>query len=129
MTCKHEDFNARGDVTFLETSGGYMADVTIQCAQCNLPFQFHGLQPGINMHGAAVSVDGLEARIAISPQGAQPYDDRMLSWQIPGRTVSIWTTGGRSRVWRSPSLRSSWPPWLCTAGVSPTCWSGTACGS
>jgi len=72
MTCKHEDFNARVDVTFLETSGGYMADVKIQCAQCNLPFQFHGLQPGINLQGAAVSVDGLEARIAISPQGAQP---------------------------------------------------------
>ncbi|MDT0482208.1 transposase, partial [Streptomyces sp. DSM 41640] len=33
--------------------------------------------------------------ISFRPQGAQPYDDRMLSWQIPGRTVSIWTTGGR----------------------------------
>ncbi len=33
--------------------------------------------------------------IAFRPQGAQPYDNRMLSWQIPGRTVSIWTTGGR----------------------------------
>ncbi|MEV8535090.1 transposase [Streptomyces sp. NPDC051211] len=26
---------------------------------------------------------------------AQPYDDRMLSWQIEARTVSIWTTSGR----------------------------------
>jgi putative transposase len=33
--------------------------------------------------------------IVFRPQGAQPYDDRMLSWRIPDRTVSIWTTGGR----------------------------------
>lgn len=36
-----------------------------------------------------------EKPIAFRPLGAQPYDDRMLSWQIPDRTVSIWTTGGR----------------------------------
>ncbi|MFF4032211.1 RNA-guided endonuclease InsQ/TnpB family protein [Streptomyces sviceus] len=37
----------------------------------------------------------VEKPVSFRPQGAQPYDDRMLSWQIPGRTVSIWTTGGR----------------------------------
>ncbi|WP_329362534.1 RNA-guided endonuclease InsQ/TnpB family protein [Streptomyces sp. NBC_01483] len=36
-----------------------------------------------------------EKPIAFRPQGAQPYDDRMLSWQIPDRTVSIWTVTGR----------------------------------
>ena len=36
-----------------------------------------------------------EKPVVFRPQGAQPYDDRMLSWQIPDRTVSIWTTGGR----------------------------------
>ncbi|MER6283999.1 RNA-guided endonuclease InsQ/TnpB family protein [Streptomyces sviceus] len=35
--------------------------------------------------------------VTFRPQGAQPYDDRMLSWQIPDRTVSIWTTGGRAK--------------------------------
>ncbi|MDV5147996.1 transposase [Streptomyces sp. SBC-4] len=35
--------------------------------------------------------------IAFRPQGAQPYDDRMLSWQTAERTVSIWTTGGRMK--------------------------------
>jgi putative transposase len=33
--------------------------------------------------------------IAFRPRGAQPYDDRMLSWQIAERTVSVWTTSGR----------------------------------
>ncbi|WP_328839245.1 transposase [Streptomyces europaeiscabiei] len=36
-----------------------------------------------------------EKPISFRPQGAQPYDDRMLSWQISDRTVSVWTTGGR----------------------------------
>jgi IS605 OrfB family transposase len=36
-----------------------------------------------------------EKPIAFRPQGAQPYDDRMLSWQLPDRTVSIWTVSGR----------------------------------
>ncbi|MCT9080073.1 RNA-guided endonuclease InsQ/TnpB family protein [Streptomyces fulvoviolaceus] len=36
-----------------------------------------------------------EKPIMFRPRGAQPYDDRMLSWQIPERAVSIWTTGGR----------------------------------
>ncbi|MBL3667450.1 transposase [Streptomyces sp. M2CJ-2] len=33
--------------------------------------------------------------IAFRPTGAQPYDDRMLSWQTDRRRVSIWTTSGR----------------------------------
>ncbi|WP_151482709.1 RNA-guided endonuclease InsQ/TnpB family protein [Streptomyces albicerus] len=35
--------------------------------------------------------------VVFRPSGAQPYDDRMLSWQIADRTVSIWTTGGRMK--------------------------------
>jgi len=37
----------------------------------------------------------IEKPIAFRPQGAQPYDDRMLSWQVVERRISIWTTAGR----------------------------------
>ena len=30
--------------------------------------------------------------------GAFPYDDRILSWDIEGRTVSIWSITGRKRI-------------------------------
>lgn len=33
--------------------------------------------------------------VVFRPQSAQPYDDRMLSWQIAERRLSIWTTAGR----------------------------------
>ncbi|WP_369254721.1 RNA-guided endonuclease InsQ/TnpB family protein [Streptomyces sp. R35] len=35
--------------------------------------------------------------VAFRPEGAQPYDDRMLSWQITERTVSLWTLPGRTK--------------------------------
>jgi putative transposase len=35
--------------------------------------------------------------VTFRPDGAQPYDDRCLSWQLDTRTVSIWTTSGRLR--------------------------------
>jgi IS605 OrfB family transposase len=38
-----------------------------------------------------------EKPITFRPQGAQPYDDRMLSWQMEQRTVSIWTVAGRMK--------------------------------
>ncbi|KUM96980.1 transposase [Streptomyces cellostaticus] len=35
--------------------------------------------------------------IAFRTQSAQPYDDRMLSWQITERRISIWTVSGRMK--------------------------------
>ncbi|NUT27009.1 MAG: IS200/IS605 family element transposase accessory protein TnpB [Streptomyces sp.] len=37
----------------------------------------------------------IEKPIAFQDTGAQPYDDRMLSWQIAERRVSIWAVSGR----------------------------------
>jgi IS605 OrfB family transposase len=37
----------------------------------------------------------MQKPVVFQPQSAQPYDDRMLSWQIVERRVSIWTTAGR----------------------------------
>jgi predicted RNA-binding Zn-ribbon protein involved in translation (DUF1610 family) len=36
-----------------------------------------------------------EKSVTFRPAAAQPYDDRMLSWQIAQRRVSIWTVSGR----------------------------------
>lgn len=79
MRCQHEDFEARVAVARLEptkatgaTAMHFMAEVRIHCTQCKRPFQFLGLDPGIDLGGARVSIDGLEANIAICPQGEQP---------------------------------------------------------
>jgi hypothetical protein len=66
------NFKAHVGVARLEDTGRFSAEITVNCADCGLPFQFLGLPAGLIMNGAAVSIDGLEARMAISPQGAQP---------------------------------------------------------
>lgn len=70
--CVHMNFAAKVTVARIEDTGKFMADVTIKCADCGKPFVFLGLEPGLNMHGATVSIDGLEARMAIAPEGAHP---------------------------------------------------------
>jgi hypothetical protein len=65
--CDHPRFSARVDVNRFEDSGGFLAEVTIKCSRCNLPFQFQGLPIGLHMAGAAMSVNGQEARLAIWP--------------------------------------------------------------
>lgn len=70
--CVHPRFEAQVNVTRLEDVGRYTADVTIRCGMCYLPFQFLGLPAGSLAEGAAVSIDGLEARLAIAPPGAHP---------------------------------------------------------
>lgn len=47
--------------------------------------------------GSARHRRATEKPVVFRPFGAQPFDDRMLSWQVAGRTVSVWTTGGRMK--------------------------------
>lgn len=80
--CKHENFHAKVDIDRLEDTGQFMAGITVKCTQCNKPFQFLGLEPGVDTGGARVSVDGLEARIAICPEGARPNPLQRMSFNI-----------------------------------------------
>lgn len=71
--CEHNNFLADVDVNRLENKHGeihrYQADVRIKCTECGLPFRFIGLPAGMDLNGAAVSIDGQEARLAIAPKG------------------------------------------------------------
>lgn len=87
MTCRHEEFAADVGVHRLtsEEGGpvtGYTADIKIQCAQCGKPFQFLGLEPGVDTQGARVSVDGLEARLALAPEGARPNPLQRMAFNV-----------------------------------------------
>lgn len=63
--CKHENFSAQVDVHRHTDSGRFSADVRINCAECGEPFRFLGLPAGVDLNGAAVSVDGTEGCFAI----------------------------------------------------------------
>lgn len=76
--CLHETFSAKVEIDRI-TDGergpvtSFMCHVTVTCDQCRVPFQFIGLPLGLQMRGAAMSVDGQEARLAIAPAGEVPH--------------------------------------------------------
>ena len=65
--CKHEAFQANVEVSRLEDIGQFTADVTVWCAHCGVRFKFLGMKSGLDLRGACVSHDGLEARLSIAP--------------------------------------------------------------
>lgn len=73
QTCAHEAFEGNNAVNRMTDTGQFMFDVTIRCSQCGLPFQFIGLALGLDLSGAAMSVDGLTAHLTIVPQGSSPH--------------------------------------------------------
>jgi hypothetical protein len=75
-------FSANVAVNRLEDTGRFSADVTIKCSDCGMPFQFLGLEPGMDTHGARLSIDGLEARLAIAPKDAKPSPLQRMVFNI-----------------------------------------------
>lgn len=67
--CQHKNFSATVNVSRLEDSGRFMADIRVHCEECKQQFRFIGLPCGVDLNGASVSIDGTEARLAIAPKG------------------------------------------------------------
>ena len=80
--CQHEAFSAKVNVARLEDKGLFMAEIRVVCDQCGIPFQFLGLEPGLDLQGARVSIDGLEANLAICPRGQKPSPLDRISMTI-----------------------------------------------
>jgi len=84
------EFKADVGVARLENDegliSGFMAEIRIHCVECGKPFQFLGLEPGLDMRGARVSIDGLEANIAICPEGTRPSPLHRLVYDIKRMT-------------------------------------------
>ena len=85
--CEHQDFSATVNVVRLtEKDGGpvtgFLAEIRIVCRQCGTPFQFLGLEPGCDTQGSRVSLDGLEANLAIAPEGSKPNPMQRIVYSV-----------------------------------------------
>lgn len=79
--CEHNEFAVNVKVSRLkDTEEGpvthYAADVTIQCADCHLPFQFVGLPGGVRADKPTTSADWCEARLPIQPMEIEGFIQR-----------------------------------------------------
>lgn len=85
MTCKHDASHvADCKVIHLEDTGRFMIEINVACGDCGKPYVFLGLPAGLNMNGAAVSVDGLTALLSIAPQGTEPAPIDLIGYAIHG---------------------------------------------
>lgn len=66
--CQHRQFHATVAVNRMEDTGRFMADITIACLECHLPFEFVGLQAGIAWDRPTCSITGDELHAPIEPQ-------------------------------------------------------------
>jgi hypothetical protein len=82
MACLHDDFTAGLRFVRFEDTGGFMLEARINCKTCGVPMQFLGLRPGLDLQGAAVSLDGLELRIAVCPEGARPSPMQRMAFGV-----------------------------------------------
>lgn len=82
MKCEHHNFKAAVKVACLEDTKQFVAEIVIGCSDCGRPFQFLGLEPGVDTQGARVSMDGLEANIAICPEGSRPSPLQRMAFNI-----------------------------------------------
>lgn len=90
MACKHENFKASVRVARLSKVDdgpitGYSADVTVNCADCGLPFRFVGLNAGNSFVEPRVSVDGTELRAPLEPATHEKFAPR-ASYQFPSKS-------------------------------------------
>lgn len=69
MPCEHKVFGAYVAVNRLLDTGRFAADIRIECSECHEPFRFLGLGAGLSPYEPTVSIDGLELRAPIEPQG------------------------------------------------------------
>lgn len=83
-TCEHNAFQASVAVARLEDSGRFMAEVSVTCSECGEPFQFIGLEPGLHLAGARVSIDGLTAHLAIGHNGQTMSPLQQISVTLGG---------------------------------------------
>lgn len=69
--CSHDEFTAQVSVSRLHDIGRFMADVSVWCRDCGLPFSFTGLPLGISLDRATLSIDATELRLPLEP-GPRP---------------------------------------------------------
>lgn len=82
--CKHMQFDSKVMINRLEDTGRFVAEVTITCVECKLPFRFMGLPIGLDLNGATVNHDSTEARLSMLPAD-QPMS--LIDEGVTGFTV------------------------------------------
>lgn len=91
-SCEHLNFAASVEVARItKVDGGpaveFMADITVHCAECHLPFRWRGLPMGMSYDKPMVSIDGYELRAPLEPDVSESIA-RLERLEPRGFTIS-----------------------------------------
>ncbi len=75
--CLHLDFDANVTVARIAPDAAtapkaFMAEMTVQCAACKVPFTFPGMPVGMSYDEPRTSPNGQEVRVPMRPADAEP---------------------------------------------------------
>jgi hypothetical protein len=87
ITCQHKNFIAEVAVNRFQDTGRFAADVRVRCKDCGEPFRFLGVEPGISHRKPGVSIDGLELRAPIEPEGTKRLYTRS-TFEVPPKETT-----------------------------------------
>lgn len=84
--CTHESFSACIEVHRLGADANaapsnYMAEVTVRCANCNVPFRFLGPSTGLSFNKPTVNLTATTLHAPIAP-GERPLDEMPESIRV-----------------------------------------------
>ena len=65
--CDHKETEATVEVTCLEDSGKWAADLKLKCSKCGVPFRFIGVPGGLSFSHPTITIDGQELCMPIEP--------------------------------------------------------------
>jgi len=66
--CVHQQFKANVAVNRFEDTGRFLAEITVVCVDCELPFRFMGVPAGLGWERPSCSIEGLTLNAPIEPE-------------------------------------------------------------
>lgn len=79
--CQHVNFTVFADINRIVDKGAFLAEIRIVCRDCNLPFEFVGVDAGLMFNRPMASPDAQELRAPVRPKGSDVLP------AIPGFTI------------------------------------------
>lgn len=82
IPCEHFTFEHEAEIFKLSEPGGsigYVVEFRVRCALCHLPFEFLGLDEGINFTKPFKSLGGLILNAPVSFKPREPRDESKIS--------------------------------------------------
>ena len=86
--CEHLEFHVEAVVNRFEDTGTFNLEIQVRCMECEVLFEFLGLETGLSAYGPRTSFGSDELRIPIMPPG-MTIPDGLTGFEIRGPAIDM----------------------------------------